>query len=102
MEHALYRFEKTKIAFEYHWLIYLKLCQSMLNYPKFHTVTHFAQCIWEYGSAVNYDTTHSKVAHKYLLKAFYNRTHQKEYDAQIWQHNICHTNIIAMKDVIIS
>lgn len=55
-----------------------------------------------YGSAVNYDTAHSEAAHKYLLKAFYNRTNKKEYDAQIRQHNVRHTNIIAMKDVIIS
>ena len=39
--------------------------------------------------------------HKYLLKAFYNRTNKKEYDLQIWQYNVCYTNIIAMKDVII-
>lgn len=27
---------------------------------------------------------------------------KKEYDLQIWQHNVCYTNIIAMKDVIIT
>ena len=102
MEHALYRLEKTKIAFEHHRPIDSKLCRPTFNYPKFHAVTHFAQCIRDYGSAVNYDTAHSKAAHKYLLKAFYNRTNKKEYDAQIWQHNVRHTNVIAMKDVIIS
>ena len=50
---------------------------------------------------VNYDTTHSEAAYKYLFKAFYNRTNKKEYDLQIRQHNVRHTNIIAMKDVII-
>ena len=74
----------------------------MFNYPKFHAVSHFAQCIRDYGSAVNYDTAHSKAAHKYLLKAFYNRTNKKKYDAHIWQHNVRYTNVIAMKDVIIS
>ena len=39
--------------------------------------------------------------HKYLLKAFYNKTNQKEYDLRIWQYNVCHTNIILIKDVII-
>ena len=102
MEHALYRLEKTKIAFEHHRPIDSKLCRPTFNYPKFHAVTHFAQCIRDYGSAVNYDTAHSKAAHKYLLKAFYNKTNKKEYDAQIRQHNVCHTNVIAMKDVIIS
>ena len=102
MEHALYRLEKTKIAFEHHRPIDSKLYRPTFNYPKFHAVTHFAQCIRDYGSAVNYDTAHSEAAHKYLLKAFYNKTNKKEYDAQIRQHNVCHTNVIAMKDVIIS
>ena len=42
------------------------------------------------------------MAHKYLLKAFYNRMNKKEYKSQIRQHNMRHINIIAMKDVIIS
>ena len=102
IEHALYRLEKTKIAFKYHWPIDLKLCQPTFNYPKFYLVTHFAQYIRDYGSAVNYDIAYSKAAHKYLLKVFYNRTNKKEYDVQIWQYNIRYTNVIAIKDVIIS
>ncbi len=102
MEHTLYRLEKTKIAFEQHSPINSKLCQPTLNYPKFYAISHFVQCIWDYGSAVNYNTTHSKAAHKYLLKAFYNRTNKKEYDLQIRQHNVRYTNIIVIKDVIIS
>ena len=49
---------------------------------------------------VTYDNTYSKAAYKYLLKAFYNKMNKKEYHLQIWQHNVYHTNIIAMKDVI--
>ena len=81
MEHTLYRLEKTKIAFEYYWPIDSKLYRLTFNYPKFHTVTHFTQCIRDYGSAVNYNIAHSKVVHKYILKAFYNRTNKKEYNA---------------------
>ena len=84
MEHALYRLEKTKIAFEQYQSIDSKLCQPTFNYPKFHAISQFVLCIQDYGSAVNYDTTHSKAAHKYLLKAFYNRTNKKEYESQIW------------------
>ncbi len=101
MEHALYRLEKTKIAFEHHWLIDPKLYQPVFNYPKFHAISHFVQCIQNYDSMVNYDTAHSEVVHKYLLKAFYNRTNRKEYDSQIRRHNVRYTNIIAMKDVIL-
>ena len=54
-----------------------------------------------YSSAANYNNVYSKVTHKYLIKIFYNRTNKKEYDLQIWQYNICYTNIIAIKDVII-
>lgn len=39
--------------------------------------------------------------HKYLLKAFYNKINKKEYNLQIWQYNVCHTNKIAIKDLII-
>ncbi len=83
MEHVLYRLEKIKIAFEQHWSIDSKLCRSTFNYLKFHAISHFVQCIWDYGSTVNYDTTHSKAAHKYLLKVFYNKTNKKEYNSQI-------------------
>ena len=101
MEHALYRLEKTKIAFEQHRFIDSKLYQPIFNYPKFHAISHFVWCIWDYGSAVNYNTAYSETAYKYFLKAFYNKTNKKEYKLQIRQHNIRHTNIIGMKDIII-
>ncbi len=101
MKHTLYRLEKTKIAFEQHRPIDSKLCQPNFNYLKFHAISHFVQYIRDYGSIINYNTAHSKAANKYLLKAFYNRTHKKEYESQIWQYNVRHTNIIAMKDIII-
>ena len=101
MEHALYKLDKTKIAFENHHLINVKLFRLTFNYPKFHAMTYFVQCIRDYGSAINYDTAHSEAAHKYLLKAFYWRTNKKEYKSQILEHNICHTNVIAIQDVIL-
>ena len=101
MEHSLYRLKKTKIAFEQQQTVDSKLSWPTFNYFKFHAISHFIQYIGDYGSAVNYDITYSKATHKYLLKAFYNKTNKKEYDLQIWKHNVHHTNIIAMKDVII-
>ena len=100
-EHTLYRLEKTKIVFKYHWLINSKLCRLSFNYPKFHISNHFTYCIWDYSSAINNDIVHSKVTYKYLLKVFYNKTKKKEYNMQIRQYNIRYTNIIAMKDLII-
>lgn len=53
-----------------------------------------------YGSAVNYNTAYCKAAYKYIFKAFYNKTNNKESDLQIRQHNIQNTNIIAMKNMV--
>ena len=100
MEYAFYRLEKTKIAFEQHRLIDSKICQSSINYLKFHAISRVVYCIWDYGSVVNYNTAYSKVAHKYFLKVFYNKTNKKEYKSQIWQYNVLHIIIIVMKDVI--
>lgn len=41
------------------------------------------------------------MVYKYLLKAFYNKINKKEYNLQIWQHNIYYINITALKDIII-
>ena len=51
---------------------------------------------------VNYNIAYSKMAYKYLFKAFYNSTNKKKYKLQIWMHNIWYINIIAMKNVIVS
>ncbi len=64
-------------------------------------MTHLVKCIQNYGSAINYDTAHSEVAYKYLLKIFYGRTNKKEYKLQILKHNIRHTNVIAIQDAIL-
>ena len=101
MEHTLYRLDKTKITFENHCPIDVKLFQPIFNYPKFHTMTHFVKCIQDYGSSININIAYSEAAHKYLLKAFYRRTNKKKYKSQILKHNICHTNIIAIQDTIL-
>lgn len=101
MEHALYKLEKTKIVFEQDWSIDFKLYQPSFNFSKFHAMSYFFWYIRDYSSAINYNTAHSKVSNKYLLKAFYHITNKKEYKSQIWQHNIYYMNIIVMKEVII-
>ncbi len=101
MEHALYRLEKTKIAFGHHRPINPKQYRPTFNHPKFYAISHFVQYIWNYGSVLNYNIAYSKAVHKYLLKTFYNRINKKEYDLQIRQHNVYNTNIIAIKDVIL-
>ena len=77
MDHTLYRLDKTNIAFKNHCPINIKLFQPTFNYPKFFTMTHFVQYIWDYDSMINYNTIYSKITHKYLLQAFYRRTNEK-------------------------
>ena len=45
MKHALYRLDKTKIAFKNHHLIKVKLFQPTFNYPKLHAITHLIKYI---------------------------------------------------------
>lgn len=100
INHVLYRFDKTKIAFENHSLINTKLLRPTFHYPKFYIMTHFLKSIWDYRSAINYDTTYSEAAKKYFFEAFYGRINKKEYKLSIFKHNIHYTNRIAMQDAI--
>ena len=77
MEHALYRFEKIKIAFEHYQSIDPKLCWLFFNYPKFYVINHFIHYIWNYCSVINYNIVHNESVYKYLLKAFYNKRNKK-------------------------
>ncbi len=81
MEHALYKLDNTKITFEHYQPIESKLYQPIFNYPRFHAISHFIQYFWDYSNAVNYETAYSEIAHKYLLKTFYNKTNKKEYNS---------------------
>ena len=49
----------------------------------FFTTSYFVKCIYNYGSAVDYDIANSKIMYKYFLKTFYNRTNKKKYNLQI-------------------
>lgn len=50
---------------------------------------------------INYNIAYSKIAHKYFLKVFYTKTNNKRYKLQIWQYNVYHINIIAIKNISI-
>lgn len=101
IEYILYKLEKTNIVFKYYQPINLKLYQPTFYYLKFHAISHFVQYIQDYNSAVSYNILYNKIANKYFLKAFQNKINKKEYNLQIWQHNVSYTNIIVIKDMII-
>ena len=65
-------------------------------------MSHFICCILDYNSTVNNDTTYGEVVYKYLFRVFYKITNKKEYNSQIRKYIICYSNILAIKDVIIS
>lgn len=71
IEYALYKLHKTKITFENHCSIDVKIFWSIFNYLKFDTMTYFIKYIWDYKNEINYDTAPNKAAYKYLLKVFY-------------------------------
>lgn len=64
-------------------------------------MTYFIQCIQDYGSKINYDKANSKIVYKYLFKAFYKKINKKKYESEILEYNICHTNVIAIQNVIL-
>ena len=43
IEYTLYRLDETKITFENHCLINIKLFQPTFNYPKLYTKNHLVQ-----------------------------------------------------------
>lgn len=101
IEHTLYRFQKSKIAFEHHQLINVKLCWPIWNYFVFYAISYFIQYIQDFDNAVNYYTMYSKVVYKEFLKAFYTKTNKKEYNLQIKKNNIYYINTITNKNMII-
>jgi hypothetical protein len=101
LEQALYRIDKTKVAFQKLRPIDKITEEGHFNFPKFHIMTHYTTCIREYGAADNFDTEHSEAGHKYHVKAFYGRTNKRRgYEDQICLHNTRRNNMLAMENVI--
>lgn len=101
MEYSLYKIDNTKIAFKYYQPINFQLYSPIFNYLKFYINSHFIQYIQNYSSIVHNNIVYKKVAHKYFLKVLDNKIDKKEYNLQIWQHNVYYINIITMKNLII-
>ena len=57
--------------------------------------------MWDFNSVINDNMAHSKVANKYLFKAFYRKINKIKYELEILKHNIRYINIIAMKNMIL-
>jgi hypothetical protein len=101
LDHALYRIDKTKVAFKALRPVDKATDEGYFNFPKFHVMTHYMSCIRDFGAADNFDTEHSEAGHKYHVKAFYRRTNKRQgYEDQICLHNTRRISMIAMEDIL--
>ncbi len=62
-------------------------------------MTHYASRIWKYDSADNFNTKHSKIAHKHLIKIFFDKWEM--FQRQLLHHNTQHLNLLAMKNILL-
>ncbi len=78
LDHALYRIDKTKIVFKVLHLVNKTTDESYFNFPKFHIMTHYMSCIWDFSAIDNFDIEHSEARYKYHVKDFYRSTNKQQ------------------------
>ncbi len=72
------------------------------NYLKFHVISHYMNFIQRYESADDFDTSYMKIAHKFLIKDYYDLTNKrKNFQMQILHHNTWWVNMLTMRDIIL-
>ncbi len=102
LEHALFQLNKLKNVFHHLQSECLDTDIDHFNISKLHAMTHYASQIWRYNSADNFNTEHSKIAHKYLIKIFFNCINKWDtFQTQLLHHNTQHLNFLAMKDILL-
>ena len=75
---ALRRVNKLKIKFIDFRPVFKKIEKSHFNFFKFHVMNHYIKFIRLYDSVDQFDISHMKATHKYLMKIFYQRTNKNE------------------------
>jgi len=72
------------------------------NISKLHAMTHYASQIQRYNNANNFNIKHSEIAHKHLIKIFFDCINKwKMFQKQLLHHNTWHLNLLAMKDILL-
>ena len=100
MHHARYRLNLFKNVFVTYRSINKK-DENHFNYSKFHFITHFENMIRQYDNVDCFDTKHTKILHKLLIKHYYDLTNKvSDYMNQILIHNTRHVNILIMNDML--
>ena len=75
---VLRRINKLKIEFVDFRPVFKKIEKNHFNFFKFHVMSHYIKFIRLYDSVDQFDISHMKTTHKYLMKIFYQRTNKNE------------------------
>ncbi len=96
MNNAIYRINVLKEVFKQF------RHDENFNYLKFHVISHYMNFIRRYEDADDFDTSYMKIAHKFLIKDYYDLTNKrKNFQMQILHHNTWQVNMLTMKDIIL-
>ncbi len=102
LEHTLFQLNKLKNVFHHLQSEHSDIDIDHFNILKLHAMTHYASQIWRYNSADNFNTKHSEIAHKHLIKIFFNCINKWEmFQKQLLHHNTWHLNFLALKDILL-
>ena len=72
------RMNKLKIEFVDFRFVFKKIEKNHFNFFKFHVMNHYIKFIRLYDNVDQFNISHMKAAHKYLMKIFYQRTNKNE------------------------
>ncbi len=96
MNNAIYRINVLKEVFKQFQH------NKNFNYFKFHVIFYYMNFIQRYEDANDFDTFYMKIAHKFLIKNYYDFTNkQKNFQMQILHHNTWWINMLTIKDIIL-
>ncbi len=102
LEHALFWLNKLKNVFRHLRSERSDTDINHFNISKLHAMIHYASQIQRYDSADNFNTKHSEIAHKHLIKIFFDNINKWEtFQRQLLHHNTWHLNLLAMKDILL-
>ncbi len=102
LEHALFWLNKLKNVFRHLQSEHSDTDINHFNISKLHAMTHYASQIQRYNSADNFNTKYSEIAHKHLIKIFFDHINKWEmFQKQLLHHNTWHLNLLAMKDILL-
>ncbi len=102
LEHALFQLNKLKNVFYHLQSECSDINIDHFNISKLHAMIHYASWIQRYDSADNFNTKHSEIAYKHLIKIFFNCINKwKMFQRQLLHHNTQHLNLLMMKDILL-